>query len=107
MSRKAPKEVENIVQELCSAKSDVEERRQHVEGVDHCKRLLEDSRNEALTAEGFAKKVVRFGSGSSVSGVFLYKKRCFRRFTETDDDGHVAGRVLRLKKMLQNKSRIL
>lgn len=41
------------------------------------KRLLKDGRNEAVAAKGFLKAIVRVGSGSTVSKVFLYGKIVF------------------------------
>lgn len=45
-----------------------------MEENDDCKRLLKESTDKALAAKGFEKKIVRFGSGFSMSGVALYKK---------------------------------
>lgn len=42
--------------------------------IDYCRRLLEESSDEALPAEGISKENMRTGSFSAVSGVFSYKK---------------------------------
>lgn len=43
----------------------------------YCKRLLKDSREEALAVEGFARVTVRAGNVPLVSRAVLYKKDFF------------------------------
>lgn len=42
--------------------------------IDDRKRTLDDSSNEKLAREGFAKEIVSSESGSSVCGAVLYRK---------------------------------
>lgn len=93
MNRGARNKVEHIIQLVSGANFDAGELHRHVKRVEVCKRLLVHSNEGALAVESFLKKIIRTGSGSSVSRAAFQKKRCFLGFTETGDDGFVAGRV--------------
>lgn len=71
---RARRKVENIIQLLFDAHSDVGELRWSVKVVDDCKRPLEDTGDEALAAECSGKEIVRTESGFSLSGAVLNKK---------------------------------
>lgn len=74
MSKRARKKVEGFIQLVSVSSFDSEKLCRHVNGLDGCKRLLEDSKNEVLAAKVCAKQLVRNERGSSVQGLFLYKK---------------------------------
>lgn len=57
VKKEARKVIENIIQLLSGATFVEEKLRRHVKGVDYCKRLLENSRDEALATEVLAKEI--------------------------------------------------
>lgn len=76
MSRRAWKEAGNIFQIISNGPLEAEKLRRHMKEVDGSKQLLKSTREKALAAEGFAKKNVRPGSGSLLSGA-CFPKRVF------------------------------
>lgn len=64
-----------------------------MKGANDCTRLLKGSSEEALAAEGVAKKSVRAENVFSFSRA-VPSRKCFGGCAETDDDGLVAGSVL-------------
>lgn len=74
MNRKAQKRVEKIIQVVAFASFDARKLLRLVKKVDDCKSLLEDSSDETLAAEGFAKKILKTGRPLSRLGAFLYRK---------------------------------
>lgn len=52
-------------------------RRRHVKKAGDCRRLSENSRDEARAAEGFAKEIAGARSGSLVPRVVLCKENVF------------------------------
>lgn len=71
MSSGVPKEAERIIQLGPDTGFNTDELRRDVKGADYCNRLLENSRNEILVAEEFAKKIVRIRRGFPVSKAVL------------------------------------
>lgn len=95
LNRETPKIVEIINQLVSGATFDAEEPCRHVRGADDCKRLLEDSRDEALAAGGLTKHCESWKPPVSVESSSV-QDGCFGGSLETDDSGLVTRRVFEL-----------
>lgn len=73
----ARQKVETIAQLVSRASIEAGELRRHVKRTGECKRLLEDSKDEALAVEGSAKETVQIESSFSVTGAVLYRENVF------------------------------
>lgn len=85
-----------------SANLDAGELRRHEERAGDCKRLLENSGEEALAAEGLAEEAVKPKRIFSVRSHYL-QKEFFGGSTETNDDDLIAGRVFQLTECFQTR----
>lgn len=45
-----------------------------MKGINDCKRTSNDSKNEDLAGECFAKEIMKVGSGSSLPGAVMYRR---------------------------------
>lgn len=57
VNERETKEIENVIQLVFDASSDAGKLRRHVKRVHECKRKLDDSRDEELAKESFAKGI--------------------------------------------------
>lgn len=74
MSSRARNEIRNTIQPVFGASFDAEELCRHVKGADDCEGLLDDSPDEAQTANGLAKNIARIGNGFLVLEAVIHKK---------------------------------
>lgn len=59
MNRREQKEAESIIRLVSGSTFDTVDLQWHVKGVEHCKRLLEYSKDEALAMESLGEKVTK------------------------------------------------
>lgn len=67
------KEVKIITRPVFDADLDAGKLHRHLKGVDDCKQLPDDSKDEKLAEEGLTKEIIKSESRSLVSGAVLHK----------------------------------